>query len=156
MRAHGLGNGDIVKVRASGQAVPIPVRSIHGLAPDCAVAFLGFGRTSAGAVGNGVGVDVTDLRGADAGVELIPTGERAPIASTDHHNMMDVERTLIDDIVRHVTLAAFTANPGIGHKRGVEPRIYQPAPSPGVAWGMPRRVQPRRQCAALLLLRDKA
>jgi molybdopterin-containing oxidoreductase family iron-sulfur binding subunit len=131
MRAQGLQNGDIVELRAAANTVRLPVWSVPGLAADCAVASLGFGRTAAGAVGNGVGVDVTALRRADAGIELRRTGEQVAIASTDHHDMVDVERTLVDDIVRHVTLAAFA-----GFARSPEPQIYQPPSSSGVAWGM--------------------
>ncbi|MEO1365916.1 MAG: hypothetical protein AAFX50_01980, partial [Acidobacteriota bacterium] len=55
---------------------------------------LGYGRTKSGAVGNGVGVDVSPLRTSGAAwhvasdISLAPTGADYPIACTqDHHSM---------------------------------------------------------------------
>jgi molybdopterin-containing oxidoreductase family iron-sulfur binding subunit len=139
-RGSGLRNGDVVELEMGASHLRMPVWVAPGVAPDCIVAYLGGGRTSAGEVGNGVGVDVTPLLGIDATPVLRKTGQRVRVASTDHHNMLEVGRKLVDDIVRHGTLAAFTANPDF--LRGTErsPEIYRPPvpqpPASGVAWGM--------------------
>ena len=105
-----------------------------GQAQDCVVAWLGGGRTSAGEVGNGVGTDVTPLRGIDAAPVLRKTGRTIRVASTDHHNMLEVDRKAVDDVVRHGTLAAFAADPAFC-AAGPSRAIYPPAQG-GVAWGM--------------------
>ena len=65
-RASDLRNGDVVELAMGARRLRIPIWIVPGLAPDCAVAWLGGGRTAAGEVGNGVGVDVTPLLGIDA------------------------------------------------------------------------------------------
>ncbi len=51
-----LMNGDRVTVANGGAVVTLPAWIMPGQAPDCVVALLGFGRTDAGMVGQGVGV----------------------------------------------------------------------------------------------------
>ena len=131
-----LANGDVVKLSMGPRSIETPVWVLPGLAPDCALMWLGGGRLKAGEVGNGVGVDVTPLRGIDTTPVLEKTGRNVRIASTDHHNMLEVERTLVDDIVRHAGLAAFTADPHVLQKPGEQPAIYRLAPQGPVAWGM--------------------
>ena len=131
----GLVNGDEVTLTMSDASIDIPVWIVPGQAEDCVAAWLGGGRTSAGEVGNGVGVNVTPLRGIDAEPVLRKTGRKVRIASTDHHNVLEVERQAIDEVVRHDTLAAFAADPGLFRKPD-EPSIYHRAQSGGVAWGM--------------------
>jgi Fe-S-cluster-containing dehydrogenase component len=132
----GLGNGDEVVIEMGAARVQAPVWSVPGQAEDCVVAWLGGGRTSAGEVGNGVGVDVTALRGIDAAPVLRKTGRRIRVASTDHHNMLDVGADTVDAIVRHGTLAAFAADRDFLRAPGEEPMIYRRAQAGGVAWGM--------------------
>ena len=100
------------------------------------LAWLGGGRTSAGEVGNGVGVDVTPLRGIEAAPSIRKTGRTLRVASTDHHNVLEVEREAVDEVVRHGTLAAFAADPTFLRQSGEEPSIYRRKPGGGVAWGM--------------------
>ncbi|HEX3996207.1 MAG TPA: 4Fe-4S dicluster domain-containing protein [Acetobacteraceae bacterium] len=139
-RGLGLQNGDVVDLEMGSRRLRFPIWMVPGVAADCVVAFLGFGRTSAGEVGNGVGVDVTQLLGIDAVPVLHKTGRRVRVASTDHHNMLEVDRKLVDEVVRHGTLAAFAADPNFLHRSGQNPEIYQPPvprpPTAGVAWGM--------------------
>ncbi len=132
----GLENGDVVDLERSGRCVRMPVWVLPGLAADCAVAWLGGGRTRAGAVGNDVGVDVTSLTGSDGVPTFSKTGKRVRLASTDHHNVLEVDQTVIDSVVRHGTLAAFTADPHFLHSEAPPPTIYHRAPDSAVAWGM--------------------
>ena len=132
----GLENGDEVELRLAGASVTAPVWIQPGQAADCVVAWLGGGRTSAGEVGNGVGVDVTPLRDLDGAPTLRKTGHRVLVASTDHHNVLEVDRQAIDEVVRHGTLVEFTADPGFLHGSADKPSIYGRAETGGVAWGM--------------------
>ena len=136
-RRAGLGNGDEVELRLASQTATIPVWVLPGLAEDCAVAWLGGGRTAAGEVGNGVGTDFTPFRGLDGTPTLRKTGSQVRVASTDHHNMLEVERELVDDIVRHGTLAAFATKPDFLQRPGHgQPSIFHARQTEGTAWGM--------------------
>ena len=137
----GLTSGDEVELALAGRSVRAPVWVLPGQAPDTVVAWLGGGRTHAGEVGNGVGQDFTPLRGLGGVPTLRKTGRIVRIASTDHHNVLEVERATIDTIVRHGTAAEFAANPGFLHGTGDEPAIYDRKPGAygtqsGVQWGM--------------------
>ena len=137
----GLENGDLVDLTLSGQTVRTPVWVLPGQAPDAIVAWLGGGRTQAGEVGNGVGVDFTPLRGLSGVPTLRKTGERVRIATTDHHNVLEVEKATVDTVVRHGTAAAFAANRDFLRGGEPEPSIYDrqpgaPGPQSGVQWGM--------------------
>ena len=139
--AAGLESGEEVDLTLAGQTLRAPVWVLPGQAPETVVAWLGGGRTQAGEVGNGVGVDVTLLRGLSGVPTLKKTGTRVRIATTDHHNVLEVEKQAIDTVVRHGTLAAFTANRSFLHGKEDEPSIYDrpPAvsgPQSGVQWGM--------------------
>ncbi len=131
-----LENGDEVVLEIGASRIRVPIWMVPGQAEDCVAVWLGGGRTAAGAVGNGVGVDVTDLRGETGIPVLRKTGKRIPVASTDHHNMLEVGREAVEAVVRHGTLAEFMAKPDFLRDSGPEPSIYhQPQPE-GVAWGM--------------------
>jgi molybdopterin-containing oxidoreductase family iron-sulfur binding subunit len=131
----GLANGDVVELALGPARIEAPVWTEPGEAEDCLLAWLGGGRTSAGAVGDGVGVNVTPLRGIDAEPVLRRTGKRVPIASTEHHNMLEVDGALVNEIVRHGTLAAFTAHRDF-LRTNAEPSIHHRPQGAGVAWGM--------------------
>lgn len=135
-RKEDLKNGEVVELALGGRTLTMPVWVLPGLAPDCLIAWLGGGRTHAGAVGNGVGTDITPLLGLEGTPTLRKTGDTARVASTDHHNMLEVDRKLVDDIVRHGTLAAFAAQPDFLKQSGPEPSIYVRPPGGPVAWGM--------------------
>ena len=132
----GVENGDEVTLDLAGASIRAPVWVVPGQSPDVIVAWLGGGRTRAGAVGNGVGTDVTMLRGLDGTPALHKTGKQIRVASTDHHNMLDVGREAVDAVVRHGTLAAFAADPAFLRVSGEAPSIYHRAQTGGVAWGM--------------------
>ncbi len=132
-----LSNGDEVELTAGNVKCRAPVWIVPGQAEDCVVAWLGGGRTRAGSVGNGVGVDVTALRGVDAAVSLRKTGRSIAVASTDHHNMLEVDGSTVDSVVRHATLAQFTATRDLLRDPGTDqPSLYHRPQRSGVAWGM--------------------
>ncbi len=62
----GLANEDVVELTASGRTLQAPVWVVPGQADDSITLNLGYGRTRAGRVGNGVGVDANLIRTSDA------------------------------------------------------------------------------------------
>ena len=85
-----LGNGDVVRLKFRGRIVKAPIWILGGQADDCVTVDLGYGRTKAGSVGNGVGFNAYALRTSDAlwggaGLEIEKTGEHQELVTTQHH-----------------------------------------------------------------------
>ena len=130
----GLVNGAQVLVTAGAASVKMPVWIVPGQADGVVVALFGYGRRVAGAVGSGTGFDVYPLRPADGGSAVLrPTGKQLPLATTDHHDVLDAPP---EGIVRHGILADFDKKPDFlkGEEHG--PMLYRNPPTEAVAWGM--------------------
>ncbi|HEY4145802.1 Fe-S-cluster-containing hydrogenase [Pinirhizobacter sp.] len=131
-----LANGDIVELRAGKRRLEIPIWIAPGQAPRTVALALGGGRWRAGQVGTGQGSNANALRHTDspwfeAGVQMIATGRRRELASTQEHQAMNGR-----DIVRASTLDAFRDNPSFARGKPTPPSFY-PDRSPGeYAWGM--------------------
>jgi MoCo/4Fe-4S cofactor protein with predicted Tat translocation signal len=131
--AEGLGvrHGDVVRVSREGRAVELAVYVMPGQAEGTVVLPLGYGRTAAGSVGNGVGADAGALRPGDGrefaeGVTVERTGRRHTLACTQDQQAIDrigyEERgQRIADLVREGTLAEYLADPEFVRKFDVEP-----------------------------------
>jgi MoCo/4Fe-4S cofactor protein with predicted Tat translocation signal len=109
----GVGNEEIVLLRAGGAEVELPAWIVPGQAEETVVVHLGYGRRAAGRVGNGVGVDVYPLRtsaglGFAAGARLEPTGERRALAQTQDHGSMEGR-----DLVREATVTEWRGRPAV-------------------------------------------
>ncbi|HOH07114.1 MAG TPA: 4Fe-4S dicluster domain-containing protein, partial [bacterium] len=110
-RKHGLANGDVVHIKAGDREITLPVWIIPGQADESITLELGYGRTRAGRVGDGVGFDVGSLRlsggmGFYSGVSLRSAGGRHVIACAQEFDGM-VERPL----VREAGLKEFQGDP---------------------------------------------
>ncbi len=106
-----LENGDVVNLRFRGHSVKAPIWIQPGQADNCVTVTLGYGRTLAGSVGNGVGFNAYALRTSDAmwggaGLKIEKTGEHQDLVTTQHHWEMH-ER----EQVRIGTLADFQKHP---------------------------------------------
>ncbi|MCO4761604.1 MAG: 4Fe-4S dicluster domain-containing protein, partial [Myxococcales bacterium] len=109
--AANLNQGDVVTVAGSGHSVELPVMLQPGL-PDKAVAVaVGYGRTAAGKVGNGVGANAWPFAAAGiAKVNITATGKTAKLGLEQTHPSYE-HRT----IVRETTLAEWLKNPKAGN-----------------------------------------
>ena len=128
-----LANGDVVEVAAGQARTAAPVWIVPGQAPDCVTALLGFGRRVVGQVGADAGFDFYPLRGQDAAPTLRKTGRRYELASTDHHNPLDVSP---EEIVLHGTLPDFEQHPYFLHQQAETPTLYHRPKLAAQAWGM--------------------
>mgnify|MGYP006280729701 FL=1 len=89
-RELGVANEDMVRVETDGRAVELPVWTLPGTADGSILTNLGYGRTRAGRVGNGHGVDVYPMLTTDSGhvlsgVRVAATGRRGELASVQDH-----------------------------------------------------------------------
>ena len=145
----GIKDGDVAAVDAGGTTVELPVYVVPGHAPNCATVALGYGRTAAGKVGNGVGVDTYALRTTGApdvlrGVTVRATGRTYQLATTQDHFAIDTigfnERNRrVADLVREASLDAYLANPDIIHEHDHHPpliSLWKDQEYEGEQWGM--------------------
>ncbi len=140
-RERALESGDVVELNLRGRSLRAPVWILPGQADDSVTIHLGYGRTAAGSVGNGVGFNAAALRTSDAlwggaGLELAKTGARHELVTTQEHWDMHGR-----DLVRTGTLAQFSANPAAPARAGEPPptaeeTLYPKVAYAGHAWGM--------------------
>jgi molybdopterin-containing oxidoreductase family iron-sulfur binding subunit len=135
-----LVSGDVVDLTQGQRTVRMPVWVAPGQAPDTLTLHLGYGRTRAGRAGNGTGFNVNPLRTSAAldtvaGVELVRTGERYPLASTQDHWSLEGR-----NLIRVGTVAQHAADPTFVQKMELQPlasfTMYGDFKYEGRSWGM--------------------
>jgi len=133
-------NEDVVELKVPAGRVEGPVWIVPGQADDTVTVHLGYGRTRAGRVANGVGFNAFAIRTAAAqwsagGAALAVTGATMPLASTQLHHDMDGRA-----IIRTGTLEQYKANPGFAKAMEPDPprtlTMYPEHEYKGYAWGM--------------------
>jgi MoCo/4Fe-4S cofactor protein with predicted Tat translocation signal len=136
----GIRNEDIVEIGAGGRRVEGPAWIVPGQADDTVTVHLGYGRSRAGRVGDGVGFDAYPLRSSAAmwalpGATLRATGGRARLASTQLHHDMEGRA-----IIRAGTLDEYRSNPHFAREMAEMPprtlTMYPEHKYEGYAWGM--------------------
>ncbi|MGD8439728.1 MAG: TAT-variant-translocated molybdopterin oxidoreductase [Holophagae bacterium] len=148
-REMGLKEGDLVELTAHGTTVELPVCVVPGQARAAVTTTLGYGRTAAGSVGNGVGANCYPLRtaaspGGVAEVEIRRTGRSVVLASTQDHFVIDskgfgARRGRISKLVREASLDTFLADPDVFHHMDHHPpltSLWKDLEFPGEQWGM--------------------
>lgn len=138
--AFGVVAGDVVELSYQGRSVKAPVWIVPGQADNTVVVHLGFGRTKAGKIGDGVGFNAYTLRGSDSlwhgnGVVVTKTAETYKLATTQEHTNLEGRD---QDIYRTKSLADFL-NPDDhkGHKKHEIISLFPPYDySKGYQWGM--------------------
>lgn len=138
-------SADTVTLTFQGEKIqkPVPVWISPGQPDDVITLFMGYGRTRAGKVGTGWGYNAFDVRRSDAmnfGFgEIVKTGEKANIASTQIHFNMEGR-----DILRVFDVDVFEADHNIGHQKDEYPmtmygsgaEVYQKQYAENHKWGM--------------------
>lgn len=122
-----LKSNDVVKVSVGAQEITLPLQVQPGMNKDTIGIALGYGRTSAGKVGNGVGKNSYNLATLSKGnlvlggqsVELTSTGKTYKLATTQDHHMMNPGNPLGTKwkdraLILTATLDEFSKNPKHG------------------------------------------
>jgi molybdopterin-containing oxidoreductase family iron-sulfur binding subunit len=139
--AHALGvsNGDLIWLESHSHRLEAPVWIAPGQADGSIALALGYGRTRAGRVGTGVGVNAYALRHSDAphfdvGVRATRASSSAVIARTQEHWAMEGR-----DLVREASLAEYRRDPHFAaepsHSRTL-PLWQEHEYRDGPQWGM--------------------
>ena len=123
----GVARDELVELSAEGAPnVEAPAFFLPGM-PDGVIALaLGYGRTAAGNVGDGVGHDAYALRtsshsGWRTGVKARATGRIYPLATVQDHHIIDAVgrkgiQQRIPELIHEATLAEFQQDPSMGYK----------------------------------------
>ena len=137
----------LIDLRIDGEVFKIVALVVPGQPANSIAIALGYGRTSAGSVGNGRGFDSYSVRttGAMHAVENVTakmTDTHYYMATTQNHHVLDSTgqeaiETRLPDIIREATFAEFVKDPGLGHKKVVELSLWdQHHYNTGYQWGM--------------------
>jgi MoCo/4Fe-4S cofactor protein with predicted Tat translocation signal len=140
----GLTTNDLVEVSLAGRTIQGPILVTPGQAENTVTVSLGYGRTRAGRVGDGVGFNAYAIRPSDSpwvspGASLRSTGRRHPLVATQtHHNLENPDR----QIYRATNLDQLQREPEIVRKSVTVPdreeTLYNPGDYKyeGYRWGM--------------------
>jgi len=145
----GVSDSEVASVKVRGVMMELPVYVLPGMARNCAAVALGYGRTAAGQVGNGVGANTFEFRTTAApailsGVTIRGTGRSYALATTQDHFAIDTigfaERNRrVADLVREASLDAYLENPEIIHEEEHHPpliSLWKDHEYEGEQWGM--------------------
>jgi molybdopterin-containing oxidoreductase family iron-sulfur binding subunit len=144
-----ISDGEIAVIEAGGTSIETPTFVLPGQARSTMTLALGYGRTAAGQVGNGVGTDAYQLRTTVAphvvsGAIVRGTGRKYSLATTQDHFAIDTlgfkERNRrVGDLVREASLDAYLANPEVFHEHEHHPpliSLWKDQVYEGEQWGM--------------------
>jgi len=135
-----LTNGDVVELRYRGATLRAPVWILPGQPDESVTLALGYGRTQGGRVASGIGVNGFALRTSDSpwggdGLEMLKTGDRHELVSTQHHFSMEGR-----DLVRIGTLGEFLRDPRFAQRQESKSQagdsLYPGFAYQGHAWGL--------------------
>ncbi|MFQ6614038.1 MAG: TAT-variant-translocated molybdopterin oxidoreductase [Fidelibacterota bacterium] len=148
----GIDNGDVLRVTADGQSIEGPAWIMPGQADRTLTLELGFGRTHAGRIGNGVGFNVYPLYSQTGAlttknITLEKTGQTQVLACTQDHHGLDTEKLAAEAIekrlpaiYREATLEEYRSNPDFVEEAVEHPPLKslwdEPDYSQGPQWGM--------------------
>jgi molybdopterin-containing oxidoreductase family iron-sulfur binding subunit len=135
----GLANEDVIELQLQNRVVRAPVWVMPGHSQNSVTVYLGYGRTRAGQVGTGSGFNAYHLRTSDApwfsaGLAIIRTGERYPLASTQMHQTIEGR-----ELIRVGDLAQFQAEPDFAQKpdaHHLKISLYPQVEYKDESWGM--------------------
>ncbi len=152
---HGLHNGDVITIEHEGRRLNMPVWLLPGHAKDSITAFVGYGRTAAGRLGNGAGFDAYALRGSTnpyfGAAQITRTGDDYDLVGTQDHWSVEGR-----NIVRSATLDEFKKNPAfvkeMEHVK-LDKRIslYKDVEYRGQQWGMAIDMNACTGCTACVI-----
>lgn len=150
-----LKNEDVVTLKLGGKKMDIPVWILPGHADLSVTLTLGYGRESAGRVGNKVGFNVSKLRQSTApdfmlGGSLSASGLTYTLANTQDHGSMEGR-----PIVREATLEEFNQHPNFAAEMVEHPPLEslweEPKYDEGNQWGMTIDLNACTGCNACML-----
>ena len=155
-RARQLGwtDGQLVRIAAGGRSVTVPVVVQPGTHPKVVALGLGYGRTGAGSVGNGIGADafvLAEVRGGwvrfSRPADVRTAEGRRDLARSQVHASLEGRNH-----VREATLTAFLADPTAGNpEEEALDSAWGKHPLPGPSWGLAVDLSACTGCGACIV-----
>jgi molybdopterin-containing oxidoreductase family iron-sulfur binding subunit len=149
-----LTNEDVISMKYAGRALRGVVWITPGHADESVTVYFGYGRTRAGRVGDGVGINTYLIWNSQtpwfgSGLEIAKTGDKVHLVTTQFHHSIEHDGKTEDedsvnafdrDLVRIATLDEFKKNPNFAQDPEDETTkaqsLYPAFPYTGYAWGM--------------------
>lgn len=160
----GIAHGEVAALKYQGGELSAPVYIMPGQAPASVALFLGYGRTAAGRVGNGVGFDSYTLRTSSApdfgsGLTLEGTGARHIFACTQDHHAIDTigasgRAERVGALIREADLSEYREHKDFASHRVHSPHavpLWQPYEYNDNRWGMAIDLQKCIGCNACVV-----
>ena len=144
-----ISHGDMLRLEVGGRRLEAAAYIMPGQAPGSVALTIGYGRSFAGAVGDGAGFDAYKLRSSAgyhfaSGVDLSKTGARYDLAGTQDHYVIDNkgadERARrVEILAREGSLATYEKAPDFARAREHHPplvSLWDEHEYDGYRWGM--------------------
>ena len=117
----GLTSGDWIRLDYAGRSMELPVWLLPGMTDGVVALTVGYGRSHAGRVGSGVGVNAFTVRGSlalgfDSGARLTRLERTYPLSVTQEHGSMEGR-----PVVRESTLTALRSRTAAGTEQAASP-----------------------------------
>lgn len=149
-----LSDGDVVRVAGGGVVLELPAHVQPKMHPQAAMVAVGYGRTQAGKIGNGVGVNtfpfVVGTRFSEWSgqqVTLEKTGKRVRLAVTQSQS-----NTMGRPVVKDTTYTDFKKDPASGNEKVEQnPSMWPKHEFPGYRWGMAIDTNACTGCGACMI-----
>ncbi|MEZ0369332.1 MAG: TAT-variant-translocated molybdopterin oxidoreductase, partial [Candidatus Sericytochromatia bacterium] len=143
----GVSTEDKVQISVGNASVELPVLEQPGMADKVIAVDMGYGRTQAGTIGNGVGVDVSPLLAFGSDSPWIAKASVSKVAGSHHlvttqlHHRFNVEREqdlhFSRKIVHEANYLAYQKNPESAKLESEMPENINKAHAyPGIKWAM--------------------
>jgi MoCo/4Fe-4S cofactor protein with predicted Tat translocation signal len=123
----GLNEGDVITIDANGHTVELPILLQPGQAEGTISVALGYGRTMAGPVGNGVGKNAYPFRSLLNGTvqygsvaTVNPTGDNIVLAQTQTHHSYEGR-----NVIRETVFKDYVKDPYHNSGRAADHKTYQ-------------------------------
>lgn len=150
----GVVEGDVVKLKTESGELSVPAHVQPGLHDEVIALAVGYGRTGAGRVADGVGVNAYKLAVAKDTLEMAAlkvavekTGAREKLAATQMHHSLEGR-----PIVREASYKAYASNPAAGHPPEHPTfSIWPEHKFPGYRWGMAIDLNSCTGCGACVI-----
>jgi molybdopterin-containing oxidoreductase family iron-sulfur binding subunit len=140
--------GDLVTVTIEQSKLEIPAFVVPGQAKGSMTLALGWGRTAAGRIGTGIGVDVNGLRRNETPwlrtASVVRAGGHVALATTQDHHIVDTlgkreQAVRAEELIRTGTLHEFKAHPEFAKEMVHLPKdapLWKEHEYNGHKWGM--------------------
>ncbi|EQA38509.1 4Fe-4S dicluster domain protein [Leptospira inadai serovar Lyme str. 10] len=165
----GIQSNDVVLVKTANQSIELPAQIQPGMHKDTIGIAVGYGRTAAGVVGNGVGKNAYPLSevGVFSGISVTSiekTGKTYKLACTQHHHMLSPGFGYPDrPLIQSTSIEDYRNDPASGKAESEIPKIKKDGKLvdarggnpvfdyPGYRWGMSVDLTACTGCSACVI-----